>query len=87
MKGVLERCDQVRASHRYPGYLRVYNTEYCRALVRRLESEAADLIDLFGMGETMEELKERLEGAPGRQAAAALTKESLGTLGARRPSM
>ena len=65
MKGVLERCDQVRASHRYPGYLRVYNTEYCRALVRRLESEAADLIDLFDMGETMEELKERLEGAPG----------------------
>jgi hypothetical protein len=85
MRGILERCDHVRSSHRYPGYLRVYNAEYCRALVRCLKAEAADLIELFGMKETIDDLNDRLDGATGRQAAARLTKDILEGLGARTP--
>lgn len=34
LKKIIERTGKVRHSHRYPGYLRIYNLEYCRRYYR-----------------------------------------------------
>ena len=44
---ILRQTDRVRNSRRYPGYLRVYRQEYCRALLKVLREDAGDLIEMF----------------------------------------
>jgi hypothetical protein len=85
LRAVVEKCGHVRASHRYPGYLRVYHREYCAALVRLLETEAADLVELFDAVGTLEDLKGRLADSLDRQAAGSLTKDITQGLGVRSP--
>lgn len=61
LRKIVKKCEQMRASHRYPGYLRLYHREYCRALIRILQEDAADLIDLLQLQETMADLTRRIE--------------------------
>ncbi|MDQ1277386.1 MAG: hypothetical protein QG555_426 [Thermodesulfobacteriota bacterium] len=68
MKKIIARTEKVRHSRRYPGYLRVHNLEYRRALLKVLREDAADLIEMFQMEEAIQELAMRLE-APDRFAA------------------
>jgi len=68
MNMIVARTEKVRHSRRYPGYLRVHNLEYRRALLKILREDAADLIEMFQMEETIQELAMRLE-APDRFAA------------------
>jgi hypothetical protein len=68
MKRIIVRTEKVRHSRRYPGYLRVHNLEYRRALLKILQEDAVDLIEMFQMEETIQELAMRLE-APDRFAA------------------
>jgi hypothetical protein len=68
MKRIIARTEKVRHSQRYPGYLRVHNLEYRRALLRILREDAADLIEMFQMEDTIQDLAMRLE-APDRFAA------------------
>jgi len=51
----------MRKSRRYPGYLRVHNVEYRKALVHVLEEDAADLIECLCMKETLKDLMNRLD--------------------------
>lgn len=82
---ILKKTDGVRSSSRYPGYLRVKNHEYCKALVRIIREDAADLIELHDLHATLNDLEERL-GEPERLTAAGrLTAGILGEMNARTP--
>lgn len=59
LSAILRRTKRTRASHRYPGYLRVYNEDYRRALIETLLEDAADLIEMFGLQEVMADLQAR----------------------------
>jgi hypothetical protein len=85
MQKILNRTERTRSSSRYPGYQRVYNLEYRHALLNFIQEEAADLIDQFHMGYTIEDLKLRLD-FPGECAASGkLTRGILDRLGAKSP--
>jgi hypothetical protein len=68
LRKILGQTARTRASHRYPERTRVYHAEYRRALVAVIEKDAAELIEALGLGETMRELKQRVEPA-GRDSA------------------
>jgi hypothetical protein len=74
LKRIVEKTEKVRPSRRYPGYLRVYHREYCRALVRIIKEDAADLIKLFQMSKTMDDLERRLENPDQYSARGKLTR-------------
>ncbi len=61
LKRILEKTEKVRESRRYQGFLRVHNGEYRKALVRVLREDGADLIEDFGLEDTVLDLAERLE--------------------------
>lgn len=82
---ILERCRKVRQSRRYPNHYRVYNLEYRRALLEILQEDGRDLLDLLGMGETVNDLRLRMESPDEFSAAGRLTGGILNTLGASSP--
>jgi hypothetical protein len=69
LQEILKRTTKTRISRRYAGFLRVKLDDYQQALVQLLNEEAADLIEMFGLRETMNDLAERL-GDPARNSAA-----------------
>jgi hypothetical protein len=81
----VKRAERVRPSRRYPGYLRVYQAEYRRALIRALREEAADLIEAFGMQETIRDLEVRLADPDGESAAGRITRMIVDELGVSSP--
>jgi len=85
LKKILQRTREVRQSRRYPGYLRVSNREYCRALVRILLEDGADLIESCSLAGVMDELMMRLENPERHSAAGKLTRGILETVNARSP--
>ncbi len=72
LQKILKQTDKVRASRRYPGYLRIFQQEYCRALLQLLRVDAAELIEMFGFSELLSDLEEKLL-QPQSSAAARLT--------------
>ena len=82
---ILKKTDAVRSSHRYPGYLRVQNHEYCKALVRIIREDAADLIELHDLHATLNDLEERLAEPERLTAAGRLTAGILDEVNARSP--
>jgi hypothetical protein len=82
---ILNKTNAVRSSHRYPGYLRVQNHEYCKALVRIIREDAADLIELHDLHATLNDLEERLAEPERRTAAGRLTAGILDEVNARDP--
>ena len=85
MRRILTRTKRTRMSRRYPGYVRVYNLEYRRALVAVLEDDGRDLIGLMGLQDIIEDLKERIENPETESAAGRLTKGILGEAGVVHP--
>jgi len=61
LRRIIARIAGVRPSHRYPGYLRVYSKAYRRTLVDVLEEDAAGLIEMMGLRNTMDDLRRRIE--------------------------
>ena len=84
LERIVKRTKSRRASHRYPGRVRVYHQEFRSALLTALEEEAADLIEAMGMGETIRELRRRLVD-PSATASATLTRGAVEQAGARSP--
>ena len=74
LKKILEKTKKVRQSHRYPAFLRVHNIEYRKALVKTLLSDAADLIEMFGLRSTIGDLQRRLENPDEYSALGKLTR-------------
>ncbi|MBK7599411.1 MAG: hypothetical protein IPJ07_13170 [Acidobacteria bacterium] len=74
LRTILARTKRTRASRRYPGYLRVHNEDYQRALVETLLEDAADLIEMFGLQEMLADLKARLDDPADRSATGKLVR-------------
>jgi hypothetical protein len=85
LRRILQRTRRVRASSRYPGYLRVPLVEYQRALLELLREDAADLVESLGVGDTLADLARRLEEPDLHGAAGRLTAGILDRLGVRDP--
>jgi hypothetical protein len=85
LRRILQRTGRVRASSRYPGYLRVPLADYRRALVELLREDAPELVDSLGVGDTLEDLALRLAEPQRFSAAGRLTSGILERLGARDP--
>ncbi|MEZ5365794.1 MAG: hypothetical protein R2748_26555 [Bryobacterales bacterium] len=81
---VARRAKRTRSSRRYPGRLRLYHHEYRLALLETLELDAPALIEAMGMGDTLAELRQRLEDSSAT-AAAKLIDGALVEVGAKRP--
>jgi hypothetical protein len=84
MAKILKKTKRIRPSNRYKGYLRVYNIEYRRALIEILKEDAADLIEMMGVDETLRDLVERTEN-PAFSTAGKLTRAILLQTGASSP--
>ena len=74
MRSILARTKRARASRRYPGFVRVQNDDYRQALTATLIEDAEDLIEMFGMGETIEDLKARLNDPANHSAGGKLMR-------------
>jgi hypothetical protein len=85
MKRIVSRAGRVRQSRRYPRYLRVYNLEYRRALLKILQEDAADLIEMFDMKESIRDLELRLEVPDQFSASGRITRYILKEAGASSP--
>ncbi len=83
MAKILARTQRLRLSSRYPGYTRVYNREYRLALLETLRRDAADLIDMMGMEETLLDLEYRLREPDIYGTTGKLTRGILSGEGAR----
>ncbi len=85
MTRILGKAAGVRSSHRYPGYLRVHNNEYRRALLTVLREDAADLIELLGLQATIEDLERRLDDFEHCSVAGRLTRGIMAGSAANQP--
>ncbi len=83
MKKILKKAARIRPSRRYPGYLRVYHHEYKRALITLIREDAADLIEMMGLKDTIEDLALRIDSFETHSASARLTRGILDESGAR----
>lgn len=79
---ILRRTARTRHSHRYPGYVRVRLDEYRKALLQTLREDGEDLIEMFGLEQTLTDLQNRLDGDT---ACSRLVEGILSTAGARDP--
>jgi hypothetical protein len=80
---IIARTEGIRPSKRYPGYLRVPVFEYRLALLRTLRKDAADLIELMGLHETMNDLEKRIRKPEQYSAAGRLTDAILEQIGSK----
>ncbi len=71
---ILNKVRGTRFSRRYPGYLRVYNVEFRKALIRILKEDAADLIEMNGFEETIRDLEQRINDSANHSAGGKLTR-------------
>ena len=85
LKQIVSRCRKVRHSRRYPGYLRVCNVEYRKALVALLREDASDLIEMLNMDDTISDLESRMAAPQAHSACAGLTNAIVHEAGARTP--
>lgn len=85
LEKVLKKTDGVRSSHRYPGYLRVQISEYRRGLIRIIREDAADLIELMDLHDTLNDLEMRIDEPELHSAAGRLTSGILGEVNASTP--
>ncbi len=80
---ILKKVQRARLSHRYPGYIRIYNLEYRRALVEIIEEDGSDLIELMGLKDVIEGLKARIMEPARQSAGGRLTRGILDVAGSR----
>ncbi len=84
MQKILKRTERTRPSRRYKGYIRVYQKEYRRALVRILREDAGPLIAAMNLDGLVRDLRERMED-PRASAEGRLTSAILKEAGAASP--
>ena len=57
---ILKKTGGIRPSRRYPGYLRIQVDEYRKALLQVIREDAADLIELMDLHDTLNDLETRI---------------------------
>ena len=85
MQSILIEVEHTRQSRRYPGYIRVHNREYRKALVKILRRDAAGLIEMMHMKEVINDLDNRIQEPDRHAASGRLTRGILDHAGARTP--
>ncbi|OGU09601.1 MAG: hypothetical protein A2X82_07630 [Geobacteraceae bacterium GWC2_55_20] len=85
LEKILKKTAGIRPSRRYPGYLRVQIHEYRRALVQLLREDAADLVELMGLHDTLSDLEMRINEPGLHSAAGRLTSGILDEVNASSP--
>jgi hypothetical protein len=85
MRMILDRTRDVRYSRRYPGYIRVYNRRYCKALIDLIISDASDIVEMLNLHSTIDDLRKRLNHPEEFSVSARLTKGILDQAGAKAP--
>jgi hypothetical protein len=85
MARIVQSARHTRASRRYSGYVRIRSLEYRRALLRLLREDAADLIEMTGMGPVLDDLERRVNEPGAHAADQRLTHRILKDQGARDP--
>jgi hypothetical protein len=85
LKNILQRTKGLRQSRRYPGYIRVYNSEYLLGLTRFILDEAGDLMKMFGLQSAMDDLQARLKDPQNFSVSGKLTRSILDILGGKSP--
>jgi hypothetical protein len=85
LEKILRKTGGIRPSRRYPGYLRITIDEYRRALLQVIREDAADLIELMGLHDTLNDLEWRLKDPVGHSAAGRLTSGILNEVNATAP--
>ncbi len=85
LRDIIFQTERVRPSRRYPGYLRIHNFEYQLALLRILRKDGADLVEMFGSQETLEDLELRLRHPEQFSAFGKLTYGILAGTGTLKP--
>lgn len=81
LRSILARTPGIRASRRYPGYLRVRQRDYRLALLAMIREDGADLIEMFGCHELLADLEQRLR----EPETAAVGRLVRGIMGEARP--
>ena len=61
MQSILKQVEHTRQSRRYPGYIRIHNREYRKALVKMLRRDAAGLIVMMQMKDVLNDLENRIQ--------------------------
>ncbi|MBL0712455.1 MAG: hypothetical protein JJV98_02030 [Desulfosarcina sp.] len=85
LKGLLKEIHHTRPSNRYPGYIRIHQREYCLGLLRLIRREAPELIEGFNLGETLDDLEQRVRCPEQHSATGRLTRGILEEAGAKSP--
>ncbi len=85
LRKILRKVKRIRSSARYPGYLRIHNLEYQKALINILQEEAGDLIELLNMQETIRDLNERILNKSDLSTCGKITKGIIGKAGVKTP--
>jgi len=85
LKRILEKTQKKRSSRRYNGYIRICNIEYRRALLETLRHDAADLIEMLGLQETINDLQQRINEPDVFSALGKITGGILDQVNARKP--
>jgi len=85
LKKIIGKTERVRMSRRYPGYARIHHLEYRRALLKILREDAADLIEMFNMRESIDELESRLNEPALYSTYGKLTRGILNMANAKSP--
>ena len=85
LQRILTRAGGTRPSRRYPGYTRVQLADYRKALLSFIKEEGADLIEMMGMEQTIEDLTARLTSPGERTAGSKLTAGILKELNSSSP--
>lgn len=83
LKSIVMKTPGVRASRRYPGYVRIRVGQYLETLVKVLREGTGHLVESFGMNGHFEDLAERLSGRNERSVASRLTGKIAGRAGTK----
>ena len=85
MQRILTDVGNTRLSRRYAGYIRVYNLEYRRGLLKILRRDAADLIEAMQMNDVLNDLEARINDPDHHAVSGRLTRHILDRAGASSP--
>lgn len=85
LRRILEKTNKMRPSRRYSGYIRICNLEYRRALLETIRQDAADLIEMLDLKETIDNLEHRIHEPAVFSASGKITSSILNQSGARNP--
>ncbi|MGB5158946.1 hypothetical protein [Desulfobacterium sp. N47] len=82
---ILRNTENTRSSNRYAGYIRVRNDMYRQALIKIIRKDAADLIEMMDLKETIDSLERRITQPSKYSSAGRLTKQILDDLNVSNP--